>query len=200
MAKRLKHLRRITWDIPDPSKTRRPKTSNLIFCPAAGRAKLQFETLKKAVNYIRWNSREIYCESGKAPVRVYWCPRCACFHVTSRPHNKTPEEHKKGSVQRLLRRALTEGSMWRARQLLDRAKEMVLQFTGDSLIELESQMKLVKLELDQREFELEVKTSEYLLKISDWSGAEESIQRLEEIGLNPDKTYQLRITLENGIK
>jgi hypothetical protein len=90
--------------------------------------------------------------------------------------------------------------MWRARQLLDRAKEMVLQFTGDSLIELESQMKLVKLELDQREFELEVKTSEYLLKISDWSGAEESIQRLEEIGLNPDKTYQLRITLENGIK
>jgi hypothetical protein len=45
-----------------------------------------------------------------------------------------------------------------------------------------------------------VKTSEYLLKISDWSGAEESIQRLEEIGLDPDKTCQLREILENGIK
>lgn len=198
--KPLKPIRRITWDIPDPSKTRRPRESNLIFCPAAGRAKLQFETLKKAVNYIRWNSREIYYESGKAPVRVYWCPRCGCFHVTSRPHNKTPEEHKKDSVQRLLARALTEGSMWGARRLLERAKEMTFKFTGDILIELESQVELVESELNQREFDAEVKTSEYLLKISDWSGAEESIQRLEEIGLDPDKTYQLRMILENGIK
>ena len=200
MAKHLKPTRRITWDIPDPSKTKRPRNFNLVFCPAAGRAKLQFETLKKAVNYIRWNSREIYQESGKAPVRVYWCPRCACFHVTSRPHNKTPEEHKKTSVQRLLSRALTEGSMRRARQLLERAKETTLQFTGDSLVELESQVSLVESELDQREFDAEVKTSEYLLRISNWSGAEESIQRLEEIGLDPDKTCSLRETFENNIK
>ena len=200
MAKHSRPTRRVTWNIPDPSKTRRPRESNLIFCPAAGRAKLQFETLKKAVNYIRWNSHEIYHESGKAPVRVYWCPRCACFHVTSRPHNKTPEEYKKDSVQRLLARALTKGSMWGARRLLERAREMTLKFTGDSLLELESQLNLVESELDQREFDAEVKTSEYLLKISDWSSAEESIQRLEEIGLDPDKTCQLREILENGIK
>ena len=77
---------------------------------------------------------------------------------------------------------------------------MTLKFTGDSLLELESQLNLVESELDQREFDAEVKTSEYLLKISDWSGAEESIQRLEEIGLDPDKTCQLREILENGIK
>jgi hypothetical protein len=152
------------------------------------------------VNYIRWNSKEIYQESGRAPVRVYWCPRCACFHVTSQPYNKTPEEHKKDSIQRLLARALTEGSVWRARQVLEKARTGSLNFTGDTLLELESQINLVKSELDQREFESELKTSEYLLKISDWSGAEESIQRLEELGLDPDKTLQLRKILEDGIK
>jgi len=90
--------------------------------------------------------------------------------------------------------------MWGARRLLERAREMTLKFTGDSLLELESQLNLVESELDQREFDAEVKTLEYLLKISDWSGAEESIQRLEEIGLDPDKTCQLREILENGIK
>lgn len=195
-----KSTRRITWDIPDPSKTKRPRNSSLVFCPAAGRAKLQFESPKKAASYIRWNSQEIYQESGKAPVRVYWCSRCACFHVTSRPHTKTPEEHKKDSVKRLLSRALTEGSIWRARQLLERAKEMSLQFTGDSLMELESQINLTESELDKREFDSEVKISEYLLKISDWSGAEESIQRLEELGLDPNKIYYLREILENNIK
>jgi hypothetical protein len=90
--------------------------------------------------------------------------------------------------------------MWGARRLLERAREMTLKFTGDSLLELESQLNLVESELDQREFDVEVKTLEYLLKISDWSGAEESIQRLEEIGLDPDKTCQLREILENGMK
>jgi hypothetical protein len=90
--------------------------------------------------------------------------------------------------------------MWGARRLLERAREMTLKFTGDSLLELESQLNLVESELDQREFDAEVKTSEYLLRISDWSGAEESIQRLEEIGLDPDKTCQLREILENGMK
>jgi hypothetical protein len=90
--------------------------------------------------------------------------------------------------------------MWGARRLLERAREMTLKFEGDILIELESQINLVESELNQREFDSEVRTSEYLLKISDWSGAEESIQRLEEIGLDPDKTCQLREILENGMK
>jgi hypothetical protein len=90
--------------------------------------------------------------------------------------------------------------MWGARRLLERAREMTLKFEGDILIELESQINLVESELNQREFDSEVRTSEYLLKISDWSGAEESIQRLEEIGLDPNKTCQLREILENGMK
>lgn len=87
-----------------------------------------------------------------------------------------------------------------AHDLLERSKEMILEFTGDELIELESQINLVESELNRREFDSRVKESEYLLRISDWSGAEESIQRLEEIGLNPDKICQLRETLENKIK
>jgi hypothetical protein len=200
MAKHLKQSQRVTWNIQEPFKTKRPKDSNLIFCPSASRAKLQFKTFKKAVDYIRWNSKEIYQESGRAPIRVYWCSKCACFHVTSRPHNKTPEEYKKSLIKKLLSRALIEGSMRVAHDLLERSKEMILEFTGDELIELESQINLVESELDRREFDSKVKESEYLLRISDWSGAEESIQRLEEIGLNPDKICQLRETLENKIK
>ena len=67
-------------------------------------------------------------------------------------------------------------------------------------MELESQINLTESELDKREFDSEVKISEYLLKISDWSGAEESIQRLEELGLDPNKIYYLREILENNIK
>lgn len=200
MAKHSKHSPRITWDIPDPSKTCRPRSSNLVFCPAAARPKLQFETLKKAINYIHWNSNEIYQESGRAPVRAYWCPRCACFHVTSRQNFKTPEEHKKDQVKKILARALTESSTQRARKLLEKAREMTLMFTGDSLADLESKICLTESELNQREFDLEIKTAEYLLKISDWSGAEKSIQKLEKIGLNPDKIHQLRMVLEIGIK
>ena len=200
MVKHSECIRRITWNIPDPFKTRRPRSSNLIYCTGAGRAKLQFESFEKAVNYIRWNSQEICQESGRAPVRVYWCSKCACFHVTSRPHNRTPEEHKKNLVQNLLKRVLIEGSIQGAERLLGRAKEMTSEFTGDSLEELESQIKLIESELNQRKFDEEVKISEYLLRIYDLSGAEESIQRLEKIGRDPDKIRRLRETLKSRIK
>ena len=93
-----------------------------------------------------------------------------------------------------------EGSVQGAERLLEKSKEMTSEFTGDSLEELESQIKLIESELTQRKFDEEVKTSEYLLRIYDLSGAEESIQRLEKIGHDPDKIRRLRETLENRIK
>jgi hypothetical protein len=77
---------------------------------------------------------------------------------------------------------------------------MTAQFTGDSLTEIKSQINLVESELNRREFDAEIKISEYLLKTSNWSEAEKSIRKLEEIGLDQDKIYGLREILRNGIK
>jgi hypothetical protein len=44
-----------------------------------------FETRGKAENFIRFNRESILDESGRAPVRSYYCPFCCGWHVTSNP-------------------------------------------------------------------------------------------------------------------
>ena len=58
-------------------------TKNQIFCVACGRPKMLFETKAKADNFIKFNSSEIMEESGKAPIRSYYCEICGGYHVTS---------------------------------------------------------------------------------------------------------------------
>ena len=62
-----------------PSKSR-------VYCPECGRQKILFETEKKALNFIKFNSEEIEEESGRAPIRAYYCEFCGGWHVTSSPH------------------------------------------------------------------------------------------------------------------
>ena len=64
---------------------------NQIFCVACGRPKMLFETKAKADNFIRFNSSEIMEESGKAPIRSYYCEICGGYHVTSN-NSKTHAE------------------------------------------------------------------------------------------------------------
>lgn len=59
------------------------KPTNLVLCQSAHRSKQQFESKKKALNFIKFNSDAIIAENGFAPVRSYWCDTCACWHVTS---------------------------------------------------------------------------------------------------------------------
>lgn len=61
-----------------PSKSR-------VYCPECGRKKILFETEKKALNFIKFNSEEIEEESGRAPIRAYYCEFCGGWHVTSSP-------------------------------------------------------------------------------------------------------------------
>ena len=64
---------------------------NQIFCVACGRPKMLFETKAKADNFIKFNSSEIMEESGKAPIRSYYCEICGGYHVTSN-NSKTHAE------------------------------------------------------------------------------------------------------------
>lgn len=68
----------------------KPK-KNQIFCVACGRPKMLFETKAKADNFIKFNSSEMMEESGKAPIRSYYCEICGGYHVTSN-NSKTHSE------------------------------------------------------------------------------------------------------------
>lgn len=60
-------------------------TRSRIFCISCRRPKILFESKDKADNFIRFNSDEIVAETGKAPVRSYYCALCCGWHVTSNP-------------------------------------------------------------------------------------------------------------------
>ena len=58
-------------------------TKNNFFCFDSNKTKMRFETEKKALNFIKFNSQEIEKETGKAPTRCYFCIACNSYHVTS---------------------------------------------------------------------------------------------------------------------
>ena len=58
-------------------------TKNIFFCLDSNKNKMRFETEKKALNFIKFNSQEIKIENGKAPTRCYFCIACNSYHVTS---------------------------------------------------------------------------------------------------------------------
>lgn len=60
-------------------------TKNSIYCPDARKTKMQFETEKKALNFIKFNGAEIRAENGYSPRRAYYCIACNAYHVTSKP-------------------------------------------------------------------------------------------------------------------
>ena len=57
-------------------------TKNRIHCLACGRAKMLFETQKKADTCIRFNAQEIMERNGYAPIRSYYCSACMGWHIT----------------------------------------------------------------------------------------------------------------------
>ena len=62
----------------------KPK-KNHIYCPAAGRSKMLFESESKARNFIKFNAEAILNENNHAPMRAYYCETCCGWHVTHRP-------------------------------------------------------------------------------------------------------------------
>ena len=84
-------------------------------CPECGKPKMQFETERKANDFIKWNSDEM--ETGGKSLRVYYCKACCCWHISHRQYRKgygrtldnkikTYEQQKRNSgkkIDRLIR-------------------------------------------------------------------------------------------------
>lgn len=62
-------------------------TKNQYYCPSCKHQKMQFESKKEAALFIKYNASDIEKETGKRPVRAYYCRSCCCWHVTSRPNS-----------------------------------------------------------------------------------------------------------------
>lgn len=58
-------------------------SKNCVFCPSCHHNKLLFESKQKADRFIQFNGDEILEETGRAPVRSYYCRLCCGWHVTS---------------------------------------------------------------------------------------------------------------------
>ena len=61
-----------------------------------------FETKEKADAFIAYNALEILEETGKAPVRSYYCPLCCGYHVTSNPSLEKGERMDLVDEQKIL--------------------------------------------------------------------------------------------------
>ncbi|HGQ5248381.1 TPA: hypothetical protein ACLZWE_001622 [Streptococcus pneumoniae] len=62
---------------------RQAKSNSGIYCPAANRSKIQYETKEKADHAVQYDNGGL--------VRSYYCRTCACWHTTSKS-NKPPLE------------------------------------------------------------------------------------------------------------
>ena len=66
------------------------KPKNRVMCPDCKRQKMLFGTQKEADLFIRYNGSEID-DGGKLKLRVYYCPACCGYHITSKPYKKIYE-------------------------------------------------------------------------------------------------------------
>lgn len=62
-------------------------TKNKFHCPACQHSKMLFTSRKEAIRFLQYNADEIETQTGKRPVRAYYCTACCGWHVTSRPHS-----------------------------------------------------------------------------------------------------------------
>ena len=60
------------------------KPKNRIMCPDCGRQKMLFETEKEAQTFLKFNGDAVNPD-GKREMRVYYCPACCGYHISS--HN-----------------------------------------------------------------------------------------------------------------
>lgn len=60
---------------------------NRYFCEECGHTKMLFSSCKEAKRFLHFNADEIEIETGKRPVRAYYCKSCEGWHVTSRTNS-----------------------------------------------------------------------------------------------------------------
>ena len=71
----------------------KPK-NNSYWCPDCNRPKMRFDTEKKAQNFIKYNGSDILKEGQTIDqIRVYYCPSCCAYHITTKPYKKSYENN-----------------------------------------------------------------------------------------------------------
>lgn len=68
----------------------KPNDRNRILCPDCGKSKILFGSERKATNFIKYNGKDILKENQTIDdLRVYYCPSCGGWHITSKPYKKS---------------------------------------------------------------------------------------------------------------
>ena len=62
----------------------RPNDKNRVMCPDCGRPKMQFETERKAQDFIKWNAGDF--PQGGESLRTYYCKACCCWHISHKQY------------------------------------------------------------------------------------------------------------------
>lgn len=189
-------MSRVSWEIIGDPRSRPPRESRLIWCPGASRSKLQFESLRKAESYIRWNSGEIRRESGKAPVRAYYCQECCCYHVTSASVPNTNLGKREG-ILRYLNEALSEKSPEAAARLFKKAESLLSEVKEAPrwVKSLKSQIEVTRGILGRREYDLHRSAALEHVRTGNLGGVRAELEWLEKSGRFPEKTLQVIIAL-----
>ena len=69
-------------------------TKNKFHCPACQHSKMLFTSRQEAIRFLQYNADEIETQTGKRPVRTYYCTACCGWHVTSRPYSSAYHSFK----------------------------------------------------------------------------------------------------------
>lgn len=132
---------------------------NRVYCYDCGRNKMLFESEKKALNFIKFNGDNIEEESGKKPLRAYFCQSCCGWHITSKGdktykvtptdkiidlYNKEKEAKKNEKMKNKLdlSERIEKGKFTYIGLFLDSEQKEQLKETFFNLIPLESKLYL----------------------------------------------------------
>lgn len=63
----------------------RPNDKNRIVCPDCGKPKMQFESERKALDFIKWNAEDF--PQGGESLRAYYCKACCCWHISHKHYS-----------------------------------------------------------------------------------------------------------------
>jgi hypothetical protein len=72
-------------------------SKNHVMCPECFKPKMVFETEKQALNFIKFNKKDV--ERDGETLRAYYCPSCMGWHITSKPYRTW----YKGQTDRLIK-------------------------------------------------------------------------------------------------
>lgn len=85
----------------------KPK-NNRVMCPDCGRAKMLFDSERKAKDFIKWNGGDINTHGGE--LRPYYCPACCGWHITSKPYEES-YDHRTENLIGAFNRSVAAGKV-----------------------------------------------------------------------------------------